>query len=319
MALSEKLKQRFCKDNKLNIQLFAEPYFEERVEAFGQLDKYREFERLINERFSGNEELYFEHYNNVKDTIINYIKASEVYQALQSVDMNKYTCIYNIRQSDVYKQPNIGHKFISIDMSKANFSALVYFAKQNNVEFCESYDWEDFISRFTDIEHIKESKYIRQVVFGNCNPRRQVTYEKYLMSKVLDKLIINLQLFSINDVYSLCSDEIILNADNLSEIDVAKIEDYVNKISKYYIPLTFEYYTLGNVKGTDAYIKKIHNKNDEIKLKCAGPIESLFIVKRIKGLPIEDNDFIFKYGDDLCEILSKTKYCLLSFNFKQYK
>ena len=316
MALSIKLKQRFCRDNKLNIQLFDEPYFGERVEAFGQLDKYREFEKLISERFSGNEELYFEHYNNVKDTIINYIKDSEVYQRLQLMDMNMYTCSYNIKQSDVYKEPNIGHKFISIDMSKANFSALVHFSKHYNIDFCDSYNWDDFISRFTDIKHIKESKYIRQVVFGNCNPKRQITYEKYLMCEVLTKLTSHMMLFNIEDVYSLCSDEIIINADNLSDDDIREIEHQVSRLSEAFVPLTFEYFTLGKVIDTDAFIKKIHNKSDELKLKCAGPIESLFIVKHIKRLPIKDNDFIFKYNGDLCEIISKNKYYHMEFKFQ---
>ena len=49
--------------------------------------------------------------------------------------------------------------------------------------------WEEFISKFTENKHIINSKYIRQVILGNCNPKRHITYEKYLMNEVLDILI----------------------------------------------------------------------------------------------------------------------------------
>ena len=62
-------------------------------------------------------------------------------------------------------------------MNKANFSALHNY---NSNIFNNKNTWEEYVSNFTNNEHIINSKYIRQVVLGNCNPKRCITYEKYL-------------------------------------------------------------------------------------------------------------------------------------------
>lgn len=71
-------------------------------------------------------------------------------------------------------------------MKKANFTALRHYNK-DIVGGKDTY--EDFLGMFTDENYFKESKYIRQVIFGNVNPKRQITYEKFLMDKVLVKLL----------------------------------------------------------------------------------------------------------------------------------
>ena len=93
-------------------------------------------------------------------------------------DMNKYAVTHtDLPTKDIFKPSNDGKLFISIDMRKANFSAL----KNYDSGIFDSVDtWEEFISRYTDNKHIINSKYIRQVILGNCNPKRQVTYENIL-------------------------------------------------------------------------------------------------------------------------------------------
>ena len=101
--------------------------------------------------------------------------------------MNKFTVTHkNLPSKDIFKSSNDGRVFISIDMRKANFSSLKYYG--NCIEksmFRDTSTWEDFISLFTENKHIVNSKYIRQVILGNCNPKRHITYEKYIMDHVL--------------------------------------------------------------------------------------------------------------------------------------
>lgn len=189
MDISEKLKERFCKDCNIPLKLFKEPYFTDRLQLYDNyyntLDKWNIFVREL-EKYKCEQD-YLEEYNRVKDAAIKNIKDSDGYKSLNAEDMGKYSLKYkDLPGKDIYKPSNIGKLFISIDMRKANFSALKFYDKSI---FSNSDTWEEFIERYTENKHIVNSKYIRQVILGNCNPKRQVTYEKYLMGLVLEVLI----------------------------------------------------------------------------------------------------------------------------------
>ena len=164
MTISNELKKRFCKDTGIPINIYEEPYFTSRLKLFDStyncIKKYNQFIEEIN-TFK-NEQDYFEYYNSVKDNAINAIKESEGYKSFQNEDMNKFAIKnqgYN--QKDIYKSFNIEKYFISIDIKKANFSALYAYDKSI---FNGANTYEEFISQFTDKKHIIESKYIKQLM-----------------------------------------------------------------------------------------------------------------------------------------------------------
>ena len=296
--LSDKLKQRFCKDEKLNIQLFENALFRQRLRLMDKLEAYQQFENLIQDRFHGDEEAYLSEYNRVKEDIIQYIKNSEAFQTLNSADMNVFASPYNFRQADVYKEHNVGKKFLSIDMRHANFSALVSFSMNLNEKFHENFDWNSFMSKFTDIDHIKSSKYIRQVVFGNCNPKRQVAYEKYLMSLFLDKLL-KKNIIKESDVYSLCSDEIILSADTMTHQQFQAIYDIAFASQFELAPLKVEPFLLGRFENTEAYLKghldETLSQIVKLEPKCVNPYEAPVIYRKLRGEPQNPNDLLFMH------------------------
>ena len=92
MIISKKLKERFVKDYKIPIKLFASPYFEDRLQLydkyFDTMSKYKSFISVV-EKYN-NEEEYFAAYNKVKDDAINYIKSTEAYNRFNSLDMNSF-------------------------------------------------------------------------------------------------------------------------------------------------------------------------------------------------------------------------------------
>ena len=61
--LDKALKARFCKDKKVNINLFDEPYFTERLELLDKLNDYHKFENMVKTKFGGDKERYFAYYN----------------------------------------------------------------------------------------------------------------------------------------------------------------------------------------------------------------------------------------------------------------
>lgn len=313
-SMTRELNKRFCDDRKLPLKIYSGDIFIDRLKLFGEYENYINYCQEVRRLFADTQK-YFEYYNQVKDKAIDYIKGSETFKLLNSEDMNKYSCKHNLPQSDVYKASNIGKRFISIDMSKANFSALVAYGRAIGTEFFKNFNYREFIEQFTDVEHIINSKYIRQVIFGNCNPRRQVTYEKYLMGTLLDKLL-STQIISEKYVSSLCSDEIILRADELSTDNMLKIKEVVDEMSLT-IPLKIEYYQLGKVEGSDAFIKKVFSDIEyeltyTYDVKCASPDEAPFIYRLIKNQPIKDDDHIFWYNGKLAKLIETPE---LSINF----
>ena len=188
MEVSTRAKERFCKDRNIPIRIFQEPYFTDRLtlydKFYGTLKKWDIF---LSELSKYNcEQDYFEEYNRVKDAAILDIKNTEAYHRFNEEDMNKYAVTHkNLPNKDIFKSSNDGKCFISIDMRKANFSSLHHY---NSDIFGGAESWEEFIGRYTGNQHIINSKYIRQVILGNCNPKRHITYEKYLMDGALTYL-----------------------------------------------------------------------------------------------------------------------------------
>lgn len=96
-----------------------------------------------------------------------------------AVDKNKY----KQKSKNIYHEGNIGKTLISIDLRKANFQAMNYVDK-NIMLNSDTYD--EFIKKFTDIPLVINSKYFRQVFFGQLNPSRVFTVETYMVYQVLE-------------------------------------------------------------------------------------------------------------------------------------
>ena len=311
--MTKKLKQRFCKDMGLPIQIFDEPYFLERLRLFGfeAENNYQEFCDLLYD-FNNDEQKYFEYYNALKDNIINFIKESECYKALQEEDMSKYAVHASVPQKDIYKDENVGHKFISIDIAKANFSSLIYYSTITNKKFADcDYSWQKFMANFTEYPYFAKSKYIRQVVFGNCNCKRLITFEKYVMNTILNDILDNvLEDYGPNmrdqisdSLICFCNDELILQVDNWTDKDLIDLY-YLCMIymRMNHIPLHFNYFRLDKIEGTNVYDIRPQfisdYKTDSHILKCGNPVEILLVKRLLNGEEIRENDLVFlsNYG-----------------------
>lgn len=294
MEISEKLKERFCKDCNIPLRLYKEPYFTERLQLYDSyyntLDKWNIFVREL-EKYKCEQD-YLEEYNRVKNAAINDIKISDGYKRFNEEDMGKYSVKYkDLPSKDIYKSSNVGKLFISIDMRKANFSALKFYDKSI---FSNADTWEEFVGRYTENKHIVNSKYIRQVILGNCNPKRQVTYEKYLMGLVLEVLIDELG-YSASDIEFFSNDEIV--------IDVRKYEDCIRKreliewqIKGYFnIPFRIELFYLRKITGTNGYYKEIVKNiiEREYEFKCLNNYTLPFVLRKFNREEITENDKVF--------------------------
>lgn len=309
MKVSNRAKERFCKDCNLPIRLFKEPYFSDRIKLFdefyGTVEKWNRFITELQKYHC--EQDYFEEYNRVKDMAINSIKESEAYQKFNSEDMNKFAIVHkNLPSKDIFKPTNDGRIFISIDMKKANFSSLHSYDK----EMFGSVDtWDKFISRFTNNEHIINSKYIRQVILGNCNAKRHITYEKYLMDQTLSILY---DIVAEERLVFFSNDEIVYDMTTVSDLytlNLVKecIEERLNSESE--IPFRVELFSLYKISGTDGYYKKIYQNDGEynIEFKCLDNYMMPFVLRAFLGQEVTEGDRVFYHEGLLSKFIETPK------------
>lgn len=319
--MTSKLKQRFCKDNGVKIQVYTEPYFSQRIELLGYEKEYNNFVEMMQKYFDNDEKKFLDYSDNVSDAAINYIKNSSAYINFNNCDINNIRCKNIAVTKDIYNKNNVNKDFISIDISKANFSALVHYSSANGFDFnSNSYDYRKFMQNFTDNEYFINSKYIRQVIFGKCNCSRLITYQKYLINDLIDKLLYT-KVIDTEDIVSINNDEIVIDVTNKDFKCIEKIKRAVfdNEI----VPLSLEYFTLRQVIGIDAYVKQVYfNSNCNCRrlklqdcrwfgcsytIKKADPMNIVFIQRLLNGEEILEDDLVFYYNNTLAKLMEKPK------------
>ncbi len=335
MVITDRLKERFCKDCNVPLRLFKEPYFTDRLNLYDKyyntLEKWDTFIKEL-ENYKCEQD-YFEEYNRVKDSAISDIKESFGYKQFIEDDMNKYAVTHtDLPTKDIFKPSNDGKLFISIDMRKANFSAgykqfieddmnkyavthtdlptkdifkpsndgklfISIDMRKANFSALKNYDssifdrantWEEFIGKYTDNKHIINSKYIRQVILGNCNPRRQVTYEKYLMGGILD--YIHEFFIHISNCVFFSNDEIVFDiTDTYNENTINFLKLCLQE--KSVVPVKCEVFTLHKINGIQGYYKELEDGKTEFK--CLDNYTLPFVLRKFQDQEITENDKVF--------------------------
>lgn len=286
------LKKRFCKDANIPITVFDEPYFLNRLflldQYYGCVDKFKLFFKEL-EHFS-DEQSYFEFYNSVKDSVIKMIQENEYYMVFNTVDNNMIQPIGNFPNRNLYIDDNDNQDFISIDMKKANFSALRFF---NSQIFKNAKTWEQYIGMFTNCQHIINSKYIRQVIMGACNPKKQIQYERHLTTRLA--YLITQKMINV-DIFSVSNDEIIIKVD--SNLDMSLLNESLDcDIGDLYRVESFSLKKLGDygwmkTKGENQY-----------EIKCADGDILPQIIKYLQGKAPTDADLVFRHNHMLARFL----------------
>ena len=158
MKITPALRERFCKDLQLPIKIFTDPYFMERLVLydihFGCWEKYIDFEKMLEDY--ANEQEYFEAYNSLKETAIQYLLNNPDFTFFsQTEDMSKFAIPNrSLPKNSIYKQTMIGKHFVSFDLCKGNFTALHHY---NEKIFDGAHTYEEFLSKFTNNKHFIES------------------------------------------------------------------------------------------------------------------------------------------------------------------
>lgn len=313
------LRRRFVKDFNLPINLIDSPYFEyymDRYDFFPRED-WDKLLNLIDTEYNGNIDKWLENYAQIRDNIITSIETSDAFKEFNNADMKMWkTPTFNVGDLNIYNNTNTGRYFISIDLKKANFQALKHF-NPDIVKNCDTY--EDLMSYFGGDDYFKKSKYTRQVIFGKLNPKRTITYEKYLIGKIFT----NPNNFIFKHLYNKCnlvtvkSDEIVFEIDDhavLREIDKTILNVLKTEIkSNVGLDVSVEAFYLNRIvcenhNGTtvDGYIRDFYLDN-KMDLKSVSSIFHPQIYAFSKGLEITDNDLFFRAEDQTAKFCNPLK------------
>lgn len=283
-------RRRFVKDFNLPINVVDSPYFEYYMDTYDWFPKDEYFALCdeIREKYEGNHNLWLEDYGRIRDEIITDIENSEKYREFITTDMSKWALsdeCKNLPDINIYNQSSVGKTFLSIDLKKANFQAL----REVGVISGDSY--EDFLSQWTDSEYFKKSKYTRQVIFGKLNPKRTITYEKYMMGEVKKLFEKHFLLHNSMTLVAFKSDELIYELDLKAVNYLRANERVIEKDIETYLSINVrvEIFTVGRIEcknhndvTVDCYIRKCHTTGEET-LKSASQIFYPQLYKIWKG------------------------------------
>lgn len=294
---------RFTKDYNLPINIFDEEMFNYYRTLYKDFWPAKE-EALMNEEIvqhDGNINLWLEDYSKLRDKIIYSIEDSEPYLEFNSVDLMEKYPLSDITFGEryVYSHETDGKIFISVDLKKANFQALKY----AGVIPDETY--EDFIKRMGGSEYFASSKYLRQVIFGKLNPKRQIRVEKYLL-KMVEGLVHNrlgMDVFSFgtDEIIYLCPDDFksssLFSCQQLANNNYTYLDEIERLVKREigvsvrieHIQITRLPIVNSHGNTVDAYIRK-NLRTGEEKLKKASTTFYPQIYKLWKGEAITDLD-----------------------------
>ena len=230
--ISNQLKKRFVKDFNLPISIFRNDLFKYYIEELDEiLDTKKKFIifldwiNSLSEIEKNDIQTYL--YDKLQKAIIKF-KKTEMFKFFNSLDLSNFKVLTNIKQDNIYKPEYANNDFLSIDLKKANLQAVLIqelIAKQN--KFIGKYrnidkKYKEFIDKYLEPSNDKEktyfinSKYIRQYLFGNLNPKRQQKIQKYFISLIANKIKNETN----EEIISASNDEIVIkNPKNLNKLE----------------------------------------------------------------------------------------------------
>lgn len=291
--MQTKILKKFVKDFKIPIRIFQEPYFTYFMDLYKDYaDTYKKLDWLLEAiEQCGGEDAFMEECCRVQNKVLRYFKQNPSFKEFNACDIAMFNVPnMGITSKDVFKTCNHGKYFMSIDLKQGNFQSLKYVNPE--IVWCKD-TWEDFISEFTNLDYIIHSKQIRQLIFGNINPRRQAKVERYIIQVILEGCI-NVGLFNLEDVRMISDDEIIV-----------EIQDYegcakeVQEMYGQFFQIHVETYRLNSILNGEFYAKEF--QDGKFELMCVPQKKFAQAYKYYMGYDLNEEDLLFMDDYDLCK------------------
>jgi len=228
----------FCKLFEINIPDYN--HFDYYIDQLSKLEKWKDVRNLL--------ELYLLAEGEVGDVfnfkvqksnqIIDFLKSTRAY-----AELNDDNLIPDLPTTKNFSY-NDKSWYLSVDIRMANW----YILKKYDPDFLNELgdSWEGLLTKFGMPEVFHHSKSLRQFIFGNLNPKRQIKAQRVVIQELINRLE-PLQL----SIACVKNDEVIFELDDisivkkiLSEVDtkifktklykVERVDDF--RINHYYNP-----------------------------------------------------------------------------------
>jgi len=248
-----KNKKDFIKLFDLNVPVLE--HFDYYIDQLSKTQKFSNIHQLLNlfEEVDLNIDNFLDYKISKSNQIIEFIKSTNTYTEL-CYDNNLLDLPTN--RTFHYEE---GVNYISIDLRSANWVSLKKYDQLN--ELGDSYS--DFLSRFDLPEVFTHSKYLRQFIFGNVNPKKQQKVQRNLTQEIVRKFS---DTFKVECVKS---DEVILSFKDLDELKSISVDDSkwkvkffnIKRVEDFRIDIVFDhtgdilYKELVGVNGQQFYLK----------------------------------------------------------------
>lgn len=229
-----KNKKDFIKLFDLNIPHFD--HFDYYLDQLSKTDRFKDIKyhlELFEEADSSIDDFYAYKMSKSRD-IIEFIKSTNTYTEMT---LDKNITSFPTNKSLQYEEGKI---YLSVDLKSANWHSLKLYDQQN--ELGDSY--EEFLKKFDLPKVFTHSKYLRQFIFGNVNPKKQQIIQRNIIQKdVIRKFDSEFEIegvkndevvFILNDFKD--SEKIIKNIDHerfkIRIFKIERVEDF--RIFNYY-------------------------------------------------------------------------------------
>lgn len=292
--------QKIIKDYKFPIPAIPE-YYDYFFNLYEPLLKTRTIRNLLEDEISRSnlsEGDYMEKLYQTPTQIIKTITESDAFKEFSDSKnpmfvgkdalFSQKPCSYTFsKKTDVYQAVNVGKKFMSIDLEKANFQVCRKYSPSLLLG-CNSY--EELIKKFMNSEYLVKTKAKRQYIFGELCPQRQHAMECFYTGKILDFLI-KKGYFEEKDFRIYTHDELVFN------VTEYKGEDYEQKIfddifEEFGLRTHVESYTIKEIFN-NSYVKVF--QNGKVAFKNVPNTYFAQAYKKYFGGKIEKQDLAFVY------------------------
>lgn len=309
-ALNFDLVKRFISDENLPIQLIRrEDYFNYVLDLFENMfsskTKWTEWCNIIDTKYNGNPEAYLADFYNIREQVIQDTKNKPEYIEFNNCDMNGYSVpdIKNISTSDIYKGNNSGKCYLSLDLKKANYQAL------KKVGVMTEPTYVDWLKNWTQLPHLLSSKYLRVVIFGQLNPKRQITVEKFITAQIY-RHIVNNNLLDVANIVSFRNDELIWELSSpIEETALDKLRESVSGLGYKFTTDMFilrAYRLVPKACGKSLlFFMKEYLDGRPGTLHCVPSQYMPIVLKTLEGKPIEEMDTWLEHDGMLCKLLGE--------------
>lgn len=271
----------FCKLFDINIPEYLEfDYYINQLSKTYRWKNIKDLIKLYEEAESEIDNLY-QFRIDKSNELIEFIKSTRAF-----IDLNDDNLIpdYPTTKNFLYEE---GKKYLSVDIKMANWNVLKKYDPQFINELGDSY--EELLEKFGLPKLFQNSKSLRQYIFGNLNPKRQMKAQRVIIEDLIQK-------YKDLNLESVCikSDEVIWIID--SEEKIKKVLSTIDQ--NIFKTKIFTVERVGDFR-INSYYNQYNKFTYKEMVGCNGNLFYLNLKKFILNEKIDVRDLYFRMDGNL--------------------